>query len=185
MTEDEVAIRPALPSDFNVCVAIDAATEAQFVEAGHPEFADGGTIACAEFSAAANNGRLAVAADQGVVVGWVYLATEGDELAIGQMSVDPGFQGRGIGASLLRWAIEQALVAGEQTLVLNTQSDVVWNKPWYERFGFETVEPAEWTVAMQHTTSEQTAAGLDWSTRVHMRRRLTTGPAYGAGEAAR
>ena len=37
---------------------------------------------------------------------------------------------------------------GEACCLLNTQWDVAWNHPWYERHGFIVVAPEAWTTAM-------------------------------------
>ena len=75
----------------------------------------------------------------------------------------------GIGTALLGEVIARAVTAGVRTLVLNTQDDVPWNRPWYEHAGFVVVPEAQWTATMRDDTAAQVAAGLDSSTRVHMR----------------
>ncbi len=56
---------------------------------------------------------------------------------------------------------------------LNTEHDIIWNRPWYESLGFVVVNPTDWTDAMADVVGAQTKMGLDWSTRVHMRLTLT------------
>jgi predicted N-acetyltransferase YhbS len=166
-------IRDAVPADIVLLGPIERSGDAQFVAAGHPEFADGATISLESATLAVAEGRIIVAeagsAPAGAVVGWAYIGRSGDEMCLGQISVRPDHQGAGIGAALLREVICRGAAAGEQTLVLTTQGDVAWNRPWYEHFGFEVVPEAEWTESMRADVVTQTAMGLDWTTRVHMR----------------
>lgn len=63
------------------------------------------------------------------------LAGDVPALMLGPLTVDPSFEGVGIGAALVSRALEAAREAGE-TLVL-----LVGDEPYYRRFGF-TVIPA-------------------------------------------
>ncbi|MGH1569981.1 GNAT family N-acetyltransferase [Methylobacterium sp. P31] len=54
---------------------------------------------------------------------------------LGPLAVDPSFEGRGIGSSLTRAAIEAARQAGEGLVIL------VGDAPYYARFGFVPVAP--------------------------------------------
>jgi len=125
--------------------------------------------------AGVTDGRLTVAEVDGAVVGWTLVLRLDDELCLAQISVDPGYQQRGIGTALLDDVIARARADGEASVVLNTQSDVSWNRPWYERHGFGVVEPEDWTPALREVMEYQPEDGLDWTTRVHMRIQLDTG----------
>jgi GNAT superfamily N-acetyltransferase len=175
------ALRPATHADIPHFARIDAATEPMFVAAGHPEFAGGGTIGDADAANAIDEGRMFVAVvageAAGEVVGWLLESRMGADWCVAQLSVDPNHQRTGIGGQLLSATIDRARAAGEPRIVLNTQSDVPWNRAWYERFGFEVLEPSAWTDAMRQVTAEQTGAGLDWGTRVHMSLAFPTSPA--------
>jgi predicted N-acetyltransferase YhbS len=164
-----VKIRNATAADVQRCREIDVLTEAQFDAAGHPEFLNGSTIPDDAAARAIDEQRMMVAVVDGQVVGWVYLTRMDHELCIGQIAVDPVHQQRGIGTELLEHVIRGARRNGEPTIVLNTQDDIGWNRPWYERFGFVTIPREDWTMSMYSIVEEHTLEGLDWSTRVHMR----------------
>jgi ribosomal protein S18 acetylase RimI-like enzyme len=166
-------IRRAILADVGRCQQIDVLTERQFADAGHPEFLDGCTIPDGAAARAIDEQRMFVVEVDGRVEGWMFLTRDEGELSIGQLAVHPAQQRLGIGSALLRYVIALAYQAGEQTVVLNTQSDVPWNRPWYERLGFRVVETADWTGTMHAIVAEQSDAGLDWTTRVHMRRHIT------------
>jgi predicted N-acetyltransferase YhbS len=54
-------------------------------------------------------------------------------VVLGPLTVDPAFEGRGIGAALMRAAIEAARAAGDGLMLL------VGDAPYYARFGFVRV----------------------------------------------
>ncbi len=163
----QVDIRFAAPREVSQLQAIERAADTRFAEAGHPELADGDTIPTSVAEAAIADKRIVVAVAEGDIAGWIYTSRIAGELCIGQICVHPRFGGRGIGTSLLSYIIEGA--AGEASIVLNTQSDVPWNRPWYEKHGFVVVPEPGWSDALREVTKKQIDAGLDWSQRCHMR----------------
>ena len=56
---------------------------------------------------------------------------------------------RGIGTLLLQHIIAEARLCGERSVVLNTQRDVPWNGPWYERHRFAVVPRGSWSPALE------------------------------------
>lgn len=54
---------------------------------------------------------------------------------LGPITIDPSFQSRGIGAALMRRALETARARGHRLVLL------VGDAPYYTRFGFEVVPP--------------------------------------------
>jgi len=164
-----LVIRSALLDDIADIQRIGVEADERFALAGHPELADGSTIPTRVAEQAISQGRITIAEADGYVVGWVYVGRIDGELCIGQISVTPLFGRRGIGSALLRTIIEQANSRNEASIVLNTQSDVPWNRPWFERHGFTIISRGQWTSALETVAAEQSAGGLDWSNRVHMR----------------
>ena len=61
------------------------------------------------------------------------------ELHIWEMDVDPDYQGRGIGAGLIRACQIDARNSGYSAITLTTFRDLPWNGPFYARLGFEEV----------------------------------------------
>lgn len=162
-------LRPARAEDIPVLGVIERAADERFRETGHASFLDGETIPTDAAKRAVEAGRITVAEVDGEVVGWLFVTRLGAELCLGQVSVLPSHGRLGIGTALLRDSIERARAAGERTFVLNTQSDVAWNMPWYARHGFVLVPPEEWSPEMRAVTEAQREHGIDWNCRVHMR----------------
>jgi predicted N-acetyltransferase YhbS len=65
------------------------------------------------------------------------LAGGGPGLMLGPLTVDPAFEGRGIGAALMNAAIEAARGQGHELILL------VGDAPYYARFGFKPVKPGQ------------------------------------------
>ncbi|MDI3290169.1 GNAT family N-acetyltransferase [Polyangium sp. 15x6] len=162
-------LRPARVEDIPVLGSIERAADERFRATGHTSFLDGETIPLDVAQRAVEAGRITVAEVDGEVVGWLLVTRLGAELCLGQVSVLPSHGRLGIGTALLRDSITRARAAGERTLVLNTQSDVAWNMPWYARHGFVVVPPEEWSPEMRAVTEAQREHGIDWNLRIHMR----------------
>lgn len=58
-------------------------------------------------------------------------------LMLGPLTVDPAFEGRGIGAALMNRSIEAAREAGHDLILL------VGDAPYYVRFGFRVIPPGQ------------------------------------------
>lgn len=168
-------MRPARTNDVPRLQEIERDADARF--ANGPEAPPSDVIPEAHARRFVEEGRITVAELEGEVVGWVLLGAIDGEPCIGQLSVAIAHGRRGIGTRLLLHAIDAArdpsrADGGARSIVLNTERDVPWNAPWYARLGFEVIEEDAWSPALRAVTTQQQAAGLDWSRRVHMRKRL-------------
>jgi GNAT superfamily N-acetyltransferase len=176
-----VAIRACRIDEVELLGPIDVSANPVFAQWGHPEF-ESETYDSIPHDLAAkaiDEGRLLacdlVGSDgQHTLIGWVIMFDRPNgETSIGQISIHADHMGNGFGVRLLQSAIERCQIVGRAAIVLNTQTDVPWNRRWYERFGFVVVPVDDWDADMAETVKEQTAEGLDWLTRVHMRLALT------------
>ena len=84
-----------------------------------------------------------------------------------QLSVWRDFGGRGIGSLLLSRALDWAAPHGR--LWLTTYDGVPWNRPFYERRGFEIVPASACGPELQATLAEQRAALPAPERRIAMR----------------
>lgn len=164
-----MTLRPAREEDVAELVRVERDADARFAAAGHPELASGEGIPAGVALRAIAQGRITVAEVGGAVAGWAYVGRVDGEPCLGQISVAVEHGRRGVGDALLRAVIERARGDGEASIVLNTQTDVPWNAPWYARRGFVVVPRDAWSEGLRAIERDQTAQGLDWSTRVHMR----------------
>lgn len=169
-----VTLRPARDKDVPELIRIERDADARFAAAGHLELATGDGIPVDVALRAIAQGRITVAEVAGALAGWAYVGRVDGEPCLGQISVAVAYGRRGVGDALLRAVIDRARDEGAASLVLNTQADVPWNAPWYARRGFVVVPREGWGEGLRAIERDQTAQGLDWSTRVHMRLALRT-----------
>lgn len=138
---DAITLRSISPDEIDEAIAIDADACTLYASAGlgmdfppeHPFARD--ERAC--WIAAAREGRAFLAvAPGGAAVALLVLDLLDSLRYLEQLSVRRSAMRRGIGRFLLRKAIHWAEGA---PLWLTTYSHVSWNRPFYEREGFEVV----------------------------------------------
>jgi predicted N-acetyltransferase YhbS len=133
MTELSLSIRSEQPSDSN---AIDRLHERAF---GPGRFA---RTASRLREGAPHLPELSFTALVGtLLVGSVRLtevqAGDRPALMLGPLTVEPAFEGRGIGAALIRRSLEAAEQRGHGLVLL------VGDEPYYSRFGFRRIPPGQ------------------------------------------
>lgn len=133
MTTLSLAIRHELPADS---AAIERLHERAF---GPGRFARTafrlreGVPADPELSFAAHVGTFLVGSIRVTPVG----AGGHPALMLGPLTVDPAFEGRGIGGSLMHCSIDAARANGHDLIML------VGDAPYYARFGFRMIPPGQ------------------------------------------
>lgn len=78
----------------------------------------------------------AVAVDGERIIGYAGAFLLAPDSDVQTIAVSPRDQGRGVGAILLTWLIEQAVAQGCRQMLLEVRSDNVPAIAMYERFGF-------------------------------------------------
>lgn len=152
------AVRLARPSDLRHLAAIEDAGSVLFAQLWGDLSGDA-LVAPAPAGGIRDDqpGFLLVAGDPPVGFAQV-LEIEG-EAHLEQVSVHPDHGRRGVGAALVRAAMEEARWAGFDRLSLVTYRDVPWNAPFYERLGFtELADPEPW---QRRIREHERALGLD------------------------
>ncbi len=77
-----------------------------------------------------------------------------------ELSVAHEEQGKGLGAALMRTAIDDARRRGDRAVTLTTFRDVPWNRPFYEKLGFRVLEPTELTPELIAVLADEASRGL-------------------------
>jgi ribosomal protein S18 acetylase RimI-like enzyme len=90
----------------------------------------------ADYPAAVAEHEVWVALTGDAIVGLLVLVPSADHLLLENIAVDPGYQGRGIGARLLAVADEQAAAAGLGEIRLYTHVLMTENQAYYPRYGY-------------------------------------------------
>lgn len=105
----------------------------------------------------AGEGECFVAVQDGKIVGTVTALPGGresksswyqrpDTASMGQLAVDPPYQGRGIGRALMERAERRAVERGAQWIAIDTSERAVELIATYRRRGYEIVESVKWDV---------------------------------------
>jgi GNAT superfamily N-acetyltransferase len=178
MRLDGAVIRFASVEDVARMIAIEVASGELFRGIGMDAIADDDPGTPDELARALDSGIgwVATDGDDGLVTG--YLLAElldellddeaGRSLFIAQVTVDPVFGRRGIGAALVEAAAEWARSQGLDALALTTFRDVPWNRAYYERLGFEVVGADGWSTSIRGRVAQEAARGIDAWPRVVM-----------------
>ena len=173
MTDRDWHVRPARDSDLDKLAAIEVEADTRYLQSGSPDMSSGGGIPIDVAKRYAAAGRLMVADAAEQLVGFIawHQCEEPDYLGIAQVSVLPSFGRQGIGAALVNHVIDQATNdPSVHTVVLATQKEVPWNEPWYKRFGFQPVDPANHRPWMQAAMAAQEESNIPWTNRTWMTR---------------
>lgn len=88
-------------------------------------------------------------------VGFAVLMLLDDAAYLDQLSVRRSAMRRGVGRSLLQTAIDWARQQQQRALTLTTYHHLPFNRPFYERHGFELLPPAQVTPGLTHHLDEQ------------------------------
>lgn len=158
---DGPRIYPASPELFGRLREIELEGDLVFLEIGIGPFSSD------EGENRLDRATIVFAADA-PPVGFVSLEEVDGAAHVVQLSVVPSVRRRGVGAALLRRAIDWAREEGYGAMTLTTFRDVPWNGPFYEQFGFQTCR--DLTSGLARLRAHETAIGDDdFGPRVAMR----------------
>lgn len=117
-------------------------------------------------------GHCLIAEADGVLIGFLASEPCGRELAIREFSVHADWQGKGIGAVLLRAIGIDATNSGFSAITLTTFADVPWNGPFYARHGFVRIDDLAAHPRLHAEIDAEVSHGLPRERRVAMIRFL-------------
>lgn len=173
MAAEDYRIRKATPEDLGVLPAIERAAAVLFADVGLAGVTDGDVTSLEDFRACQVEGLLWVAADAADrPVGFAFVEVLGESPHLDELDVHPDHGRRGLGAGLVRAIADWARTAGYTALTLTTFRDVPWNRPYYERLGFEVLSQSELTTELRDLVRAEARRGLDPDARVVMRMQL-------------
>ena len=170
-------IRAARTSDLPRLREIEVAAGSPFRDLGMSSVADDPPPTLATLADYQARGCCWVAVDDaGQPVAYLLVEDVDGAAHVEQVSVHPAWAHRRIGERLLGAAADWAASHGMTALTLTTFSDVPWNRPYYERLGFQVLDEIELSPGLRRIRTEEAQRGLDRWGRVAMRRRLGTRP---------
>ncbi len=167
-----VRLGAAAVSDVDAIRRLEVAAGAPFAEIGMHDIAEADPPSPDEIRRAIEQDRLLLASDDAGLAGFIMWSRLDEETHIDQVSVAPRAAGRRIGKQLIDHVCTLAAAAGDHAVTLTTFSEVAWNAPLYERYGFQVVEAEAMGPELAECRRQEIVAGLDASPRVAMRRVL-------------
>jgi GNAT superfamily N-acetyltransferase len=167
------AIREARVGEVGRLRDIEASAGALFRQLGMDLVADDEPAPAEVLQEYVVAGRAFVAViDSDLLAGYLLVDRLDGAAHVEQVSVDPAFGRRRIGAALLEraalWASEHAL----RRVTLNTFDLVPWNRPYYERCGYRPLSGHELTPGLVRLRAREAELGLDAWPRLCMARDL-------------
>ena len=154
---------------------IERAAGEQFRTVGMAQIADDEPPSLERLAFYSTTGRSWVAtvdddgaSSTGTVVAYCLADVVGAHAHLEQISVLPQWQGRGLARQLLDVVRAWATSRGFTGITLTTFVGVPWNAPLYEHLGFRLLADHEVGPELRALRDEETAHGLDPSTRVCM-----------------
>jgi GNAT superfamily N-acetyltransferase len=137
-------VRPSLPTESARLSEIEGLAGEVFRSIGMEWIADSDPMPVEVLEDYARSGRSWVAMDESDrPVGFVVVDVVDGNAHVGQVSVLPDYQGRGLGKALLEAVRAWAIETGCPALTLTTFIHVPWNRPLYEHLGFVVVPEDE------------------------------------------
>ncbi|MAK62172.1 MAG: GNAT family N-acetyltransferase [Ponticaulis sp.] len=167
----KISIHPARIEDIEEIQSVDLAAGTLFDATGLINEGPTGQspIPTRALKAGCMSGLLSLAAIEETIVGFVLCRKVSPDLYLEQISVQPEFGRRGIGACLTQHTIQQADNLRLRGVVLSTFRDVAWNGPFYRRLGFSELPRQAMKPWMLELETLQ-AHSMDVSLRCFMRR---------------
>lgn len=119
-------------------------------------------------------GHVLVAQCKDALGGFLVAETVPEEccLHIWELSVHQDYQRRGLGRRLLEAAALTAADQGCSSLSLTTFDDIAWNRPFYERCGYQVLPLQLYNARLRAVAETEKSIGLPMSRRVAMVRPL-------------
>ena len=165
--------RAAYRDELEKLRELERASGSIFRELGMDAIAEGEPRSTATLAAFQAAGRAWVVADDAdEPVAYLLVKVIDASAFIEQVSVHPRAARQGLGRALIETAAAWAPHRGLKARMLTTYRDVPWNRPYYERLGFQIVDDAHVTPALRRLRAQEAAAGLDRWPRVVMHRSL-------------
>ncbi|PHM46146.1 acetyltransferase [Xenorhabdus mauleonii] len=102
-------------------------------------------------------------------VGFILASSLDDGLHIMELSVHQSWQKKGIGKALIEKGIQVAKQRHLAAVTLTTFRNVDWNAPYYQRLGFNILEPQQITEALQQILQNEIDYGFTQEQRCAMK----------------
>ena len=188
MTSDDYEIRLAEAADVPSLASIERRAVRLFedwtTETGLTAASLENVSSFEELDEAQQRGRLWVALHSGAIVGFAQATILDGTAHLDEIDVVPEHMRKGIGSRLIETVCRWARDAGHARITLSTYRDVPWNRPFYERRGFQVVDAQRLTPQLREMVAIEHSRGFLSERRVVMERPLNSPEAWLRGPLA-
>ncbi|MEM7568964.1 MAG: GNAT family N-acetyltransferase [Pseudomonadota bacterium] len=157
----EGSIRLAEPGEGKRLRAIELAAAQLFTEIGMDDVAEAGAASAQTYERFIAGAQAMVATLGGDVAGFLTFEPRDAATFVCELCVDPRYAGRRLGARLLE--------ALPHPVTLSCFVDVPWNRPYYERLGFQVVSPDSLGVHYRAVAADEKRRFAPWRRCVMLR----------------
>lgn len=102
-------------------------------------------------------------------IAFLYAQKQAQDFYILEFDVSRDFQKQGIGRQLIEYAIDYARKQGFESVTLTTFVHVVWNRPFYEKLGFQIIHDSDLPLYLKTILDHEVTSGFSRETRCAMR----------------
>jgi len=163
------SIRLASPEHLRAIPDIQVAAASVFAEADVPLDIRYRISSADVLQAAQKSGHLWIAADYGNrVIGYAMVEIVDGLAHLDDLDVHPEHAKQGIGSTLLQVVIDWVRREDFPAMTLVTFRHLVWNAPFYEKFGFKELNRAALSPDLRAMIEDEIAAGLSEKNRIAM-----------------
>lgn len=169
-----LSIRKIEPSDIEQLIEIEKSAAQAFLTVPCLAWiADQAVLSQADHLELIETGYSFVILDQRQqAFGFLYALKREEDFFIVEVDVRADVQKQGIGRQLLQHVFAFANKEDFKYITLTTFKDVIWNKPFYEKLGFEIIQNQGLPKYLQDTLDCEVVYGFKREDRCAMRKKL-------------
>lgn len=172
-----IRIRLGSTDEIHKIAPLEQAAAEAFREIGMDAIADDPPMPEAELIEAAEEQRLWVAVEYGVLKAYLVGDFLPQSLHIDQVTVHPDASRRGLGALMIESVSADPRSKERGFITLTSFANVPWNAPYYERIGFIDIAESDWPEGVAEKVAAEQEKGLAAWPRVVMQREIPEEPA--------
>ena len=174
-TKNDFTVRPTNLADTALLPAIERSAATLFLQDPALAFIAQADAGISEHQhrqyVAQGTSWVAIDSEQ-QVLGFLCAQPEENILHILEVSVAQSAQGQGVGKALVQQCCAEAKSLGFTAVTLTTFTNVVWNKPFYEKLGFVVLDVPTMPEFLRCTLRDEESHGFPTGSRCAMRKVL-------------
>jgi len=162
------SIRKAVPGDVKFLPQIEKEASSLFIDYGLEAGVFADVTGLDELFRAQKEGLLWIAETNNKIIGFAFVEALNSGFVLSEIDVLPLFGKKGVGSQLLKEVLKHVKRSGHKKLFLTTFKEIPWNYPFYQKWGFNLLNPGEYPADITDIVEREHLMGLDRNRRVVM-----------------